>query len=52
MLTDEELDTKDCAEHPCGYHACDQEGPPTVITMLWSYYHQECYDKRQKEIWA
>ncbi len=52
QVSDEELDRRDCLEHPCDYPACDQEGPPTVITAIWSYYHRPCYEKRQKEIWG
>lgn len=46
------LDKRDCAERECMYYRCDQEGPPTVITAIWSYYHQSCYEKRQREIWG
>ncbi len=51
-LADEELDRQDCEKHPCQYTGCTEDGPPTVITALWSYYHQTCYEKRQKEIWG
>lgn len=52
QISDEELDKQDCAEKKCMYAGCDQDGPPIVITAIWNYYHQSCYDKRQKEIWG
>lgn len=49
---DLELDRKECAEKKCMYSKCKLDGHPTVTTAIWSYYHGECYDLRQKEIWG